>query len=516
VPTFLLDTLKQIGAIWKRLSAPSRVAVAATLVLAVGGLLVVTFWARTPSFVVLESDLDSARAGRIATALEDLGVPYETRDRGMTILVPSRDVARARLKLGGQGLLFTGDAPEEEDASPWMGPEERQAKRVRRLQTDITRAVQSFRGVEQAKVILSPGKDSTYRGFVRPPKASIIVWPADGRQLGPQQVEGIVRTATNAVTGLTEENVSVVSGDGRVLTRRKGSPGNLVADDTMAVREAHERALEEKAGTILDGAFGPGSYRVAVTVQMSFDTTTTTETEYFDDRKVVSKETSTKESAPTGGGAVGGDPSRGADAKLGASLPPTKKEMRERDYLVPQKETTETRNTPKVIRVTAGISVDQERCSEEDQRKLKPILARALGIQRQDPSAPGGDPYPDLEISRIPFVVPERPEGAAESAGFDVQGILDIAQYAAAGLAGLGLLLFFRSAFKGRGKSDVPGDDRVALDLTIGDEDEEPAETVNPKVRERLKIKNEIARAIERDPRGVSKLIEMWLHEESA
>jgi flagellar biosynthesis/type III secretory pathway M-ring protein FliF/YscJ len=112
--------------------------------------------------------------------------------------------------------------------------------------------------------------------------------------------------------------------------------------------------------------------------------------------------------------------------------------------------------------------------------------------------------------------VPERPEGAAESAGFDVQGILDIAQYAAAGLAGLGLLLFFRSAFKGRGKSDVPATTGSRLDLTIGDEDEEPAETVNPKVRERLKIKNEIARAIERDPRGVSKLIEMWLHEESA
>jgi flagellar biosynthesis/type III secretory pathway M-ring protein FliF/YscJ len=175
VPTFLLDTLKQIGAIWKRLSAPSRVAVAATLVLAVGGLLVVTFWARTPSFVVLESDLDSARAGRIATALEDLGVPYETRDRGMTILVPSRDVARARLKLGGQGLLFTGDAPEEEDASPWMGPEERQAKRVRRLQTDITRAVQSFRGVEQAKVILSPARTPPTAGSCghrRPPSSS--------------------------------------------------------------------------------------------------------------------------------------------------------------------------------------------------------------------------------------------------------------------------------------------------------------------------------------------------------
>jgi flagellar M-ring protein FliF len=504
VPGLLKTTLEQIGGIWRRLGAPSRVAVVTTLLLAIGGLLAVSLWARSPSYVILESGLDTGRASRIVDALQDLGVEYQTRDRSTTILVPSQDLSRARLKLAGQGLIVAGDPPEEEKDSPFLPPEERRARQVRALSQEIARAIQGLEGIERAKVLLSPGRESPFSRTSRPPTCSIIVQPESGRTIASWQVEGIVRTATNAVTGLTAENVSVVSGDGRPLTKAANRMGAAVSDDALLEREMD---LEDKVRKILDGIVGPGRFRIGITLLMNFDVTKRRTTEYDEAKKVLERETSKKTSTPTPE-AAGGTPGAGSDSALaGPVSPPAKTEDRERTYKVPMTEVEEVKSTPQIVRITAGITIDKDALDETAKAGLEGVLKSALGIDETR-----GD---SLTLDVMDFAEIEMPPDVAPGGRLDLSQILDIAQYAAAGLAGLGLLLFFRGAFRGRKKGEAPARTGTRLDLTVGDEPAEE-EAISPKRLERQRIKHEIARAIDRDPRGVAKLIEMWLHEEGA
>jgi len=84
----------------------------------------------------------------------------------------------------------------------------------------------------------------------------------------------------------------------------------------------------------------------------------------------------------------------------------------------------------------------------------------------------------------------------------------------AAGLAGLGLLLFFRSSMRAVG-TRLPAPQTTGLDLTVGGEPQEEL-VVNPRLEERNRLKLEISRAIEQDPRAVAKLVEMWLTEDES
>jgi flagellar M-ring protein FliF len=506
VPTFLIEMLSQMAAIWRRMSSSSRVAVVATLLLAVGGLFAVTFWARTPSLVVLESDLRTVQASKIVDALGDFNIPYETRDRGTTVLVPAGDLSRARLKLAGLGLMIAQETEASEEASPWLGNAEREALRIRKIQSELGRAIQAFKGLERVKVIISPGKDSPYESVSRPPSASIIVAPSMGHTISARQIQGIVDTAVHAVTGLTPENVSVVDGEGRPMTRRRGKPGSMTADEGLGIRRARELELEDKARTHLDRTVGLGHYSVAVTMDMSFDTMETMKKTYDPDGVVVSHETSMKRTTPVArspGGVIG----TGADGLGGGSAAsPAKEEEKEKTNLVPETVTTESRVTPEVKKITVGITINALKF-EGETKDLEQTLRDALGIDEARGDA--------LTLTKATFATIDLPPAPEKPGPLSMDNIVKFGQIAAAGLVGLGLLLFFKGAFKRTGGASVPVRTGTHLDLTVGDE-EEPEASVSPKVLERQKIKKEIARSIDRDPRGVAKLLEMWLHEESA
>jgi flagellar biosynthesis/type III secretory pathway M-ring protein FliF/YscJ len=155
-----------------------------------------------------------------------------------------------------------------------------------------------------------------------------------------------------------------------------------------------------------------------------------------------------------------------------------------------------------VQRVTAGITYDRE-SYPGDAASLAAALVKALGIENAE----------DLTLTPVDFAEIEAPPAEEEPGMLSLGNVFAVAKYAAAGLAGLGLLLFFRGAFRGRPSRDLPALSGANLDLTVGDQEDE--ERVNPKVIQRQRLKKEIARAIDQDPRGVARLVEMWLQEES-
>ena len=62
------------------------------------------FWARTPDYRTLYSNISDEDGGAIVAQLAQMNVPYRFQEHGGAIMVPADHVYEARLKLAQQGL----------------------------------------------------------------------------------------------------------------------------------------------------------------------------------------------------------------------------------------------------------------------------------------------------------------------------------------------------------------------------------------------------------------------------
>ena len=100
VDTFL-HTLRNLG--------PMRLAVMGAVVLGlVAFFIYLTTRLATPQMALLFGDLDPADASRIGTHLQGQNIPFETRQNGTEVHVPSGQVASLRISLAEQGLPSGG------------------------------------------------------------------------------------------------------------------------------------------------------------------------------------------------------------------------------------------------------------------------------------------------------------------------------------------------------------------------------------------------------------------------
>ena len=68
-------------------------------------------WAGVPSYVTLYRDLELSGAGSITDDLTKNAISYRFEDGGTTVMVPSADVARARVVLAKDGSARSTAGP---------------------------------------------------------------------------------------------------------------------------------------------------------------------------------------------------------------------------------------------------------------------------------------------------------------------------------------------------------------------------------------------------------------------
>lgn len=176
-------------------------------------------WFRT-SYSVLFANLRPADAATIVAELEHSHVDYRLSDGGRTILVPAGAVDSTRLHIAGQDLPLQGTVGFELFNSSSIGLTEF-AQRInlqRALQGELARTIMSIEGVESARVHLSLGEQSIFRGDRRPPRASVAVRTQVGRRLNANAVRGIQRLVAGAVPELEPGNVAVLNDRGVLVS----------------------------------------------------------------------------------------------------------------------------------------------------------------------------------------------------------------------------------------------------------------------------------------------------------
>ena len=172
------------------------------------------------TYAVLVADARPMEAAAIVAELEEQGIPYQLRDRGQTILVPTARAAGAHLMIAGAETLSAGAPGLEIFEESNMGLTEfaQRVRYQRAITGEMVRTILMMDNISDVRVHVAMPENGLFRGEDNAANAAIWVATQNGVALDSASVEGIRRLAVAAVPDLRVENVAVLDSGGSILT----------------------------------------------------------------------------------------------------------------------------------------------------------------------------------------------------------------------------------------------------------------------------------------------------------
>ncbi|SFP65395.1 flagellar basal-body MS-ring/collar protein FliF [Tranquillimonas alkanivorans] len=259
----ILDNLKSLG-------RTRLIALGATGVGLVAALLFGLNAVMAPSYAPLYSELSPAGAADIVSTLEQAGFAVDVSPDGTTVSVPRTDLARARMSLAERGLPDQGVPGWElfDNASGLgMNTFMQRVNRLRALEGELARSIQTIDGVDAARVhLVLPEREAFSRD--RPePSASVIVRGRARHAISRRQGQAIRALVASAVPEMSPGRVTVLSATGETIL---AEDGDGTSDITLqSVRASIEERMARNVSQILTARVGAGNARVQVSVDLT-------------------------------------------------------------------------------------------------------------------------------------------------------------------------------------------------------------------------------------------------------
>lgn len=237
------------------------------------------FWAKSPDYRVLYSNISEEDGGAIVSQLAQMNVPYRFQEHGGAIMVPADRVYEARLKLAPQGLPKGGQVGFEllDQEKFGLSQFNEQINYQRALEGELARTIEKLGPVRSARVHLAMPKQTLFVREQKSPSASVTLSLNQGRSLDAGQVNAISWLISSAVPGLNADNVTLVDQNGNLLTQR----------GTQAVQTSHlkyisdiEADYRQRIQAILAPVVGAANVKTQVTAQVDFTTHEQTAEQY--------------------------------------------------------------------------------------------------------------------------------------------------------------------------------------------------------------------------------------------
>ncbi len=424
------------------------------------GLLALAFllnsWAGRTEFVTLYTNLDSADSGEIVEQLRSQGIAYELAASGSTIRVPAGQADELRVDFATQGLPQGGQVGFEIfEGNSFTATDFVQRLNFQRgLQGELSRTIETFPQVQQARVHLVLPEKSLFVADQSPATASVVVALRPGRSLELSEVNGIAHLVSGAVEGLSKEHITVLDQSGTILydgQQMASTDGLGLSGTQLTMQQDYERRLEADVQSMLDRALGPARSAVTVSAVLNFNTVETQRETYSSPADGTPRSSSTVQESYTTGeldaagqipGALTNVP--GANANLptvetetttgeGTSYSRTETTS---NFEVDKTTVYEVEAPGRVERLSVSLLLD-ETVTEAQAVALQDTVAAAVGINLDR-----GD---QVVVSRLPF---DRTSLAEAQEAFAAEAAMDQwFGYARMGLPVLMLLvgfIFFR------------------------------------------------------------------------
>ncbi|BCH30956.1 flagellar M-ring protein [Mesorhizobium sp. L-8-10] len=280
------EQLKQIVANLRELG-PKRLAIAGlvvALVLVVLG--IGSFYLNRPAYETLYVGLERSDVNQIGMILGESGVSFDVGSDGTSVLVPTGMTAQARMLLAEKGLPSSTNAGYElfdNVGSLGLTSFMQEVTRVRALEGEIARTIQSIAGIKAARVHIVVSERANFRRDEQEPSASVVI-----RYSGIDATKtamSIRHLVAAAVPGLAADKVTVLDSNGSLLAAGD-DPANTTLTRTIGVERTIESQIEDNIHRALAPYLGSENLRTSVRADVNTDSRQIEETIFDPESRV--------------------------------------------------------------------------------------------------------------------------------------------------------------------------------------------------------------------------------------
>jgi flagellar M-ring protein FliF len=348
--------------------------------------------------------------------LGEAGIGFDVASDGTTIMVPTGKTATARMLLAEKGLPTSTNAGYElfdNVGSLCLTTFMQQVTRVRALEGEIARTIQSIGGIRAARVHIVMAERANFRRDEQQPSASVVI-----RATGPdvmKSAQSIRHLVAAAVPGLSTEKVTVLDSTGTLLAAGD-DPVNSGASRSMGVERSVEAQIEENIRRALAPYLGPDNFRASVKADVNTDSRQTEETIFDPESRVErsvqvvrANENANRRSAAAPATVEQNLP----EADLAPAEGPQTSEQSERkeettNYELNSKRIATVSNGYTMQRMSIAVVVNQQRLAEILGKEATPEMyeQRVAEIQKVVASATGFDQTRGdiINVSSVEFI----------------------------------------------------------------------------------------------------------------
>ena len=375
------DFLQQLRNFYEGLDPSRRRVLGGVLVLAAAFIIGVGVWASQPQQVTLTRIGSGDDLSAMTQALSRSGISWSLGTDGQTIQVSAVDEIAARKAMSAEGILIGLEGIEK--LEPWATPFKEQMYKQLMLQNELVRSINGIDGISASKVHLNlPARSEFLRDEVRA-TASVTIRPDAGGTVSRDTARSIARLVSNAVNGMTAEDVTVIDvSDGRTVWG-----GETASEDQDLNRLTARREIEmsESVRTVLGRMLGtPDALSVSVSVELETSSVQSTvqaidpKTSTPAEERLSTQVNGTTQQAPVGvPGTDANLPERTNGTQSGTSG--SKSETQATTYDYTRTTTTTTKPAGSIRRVSASVMINSD--------AVQAIIARAAADGNVDPAA---------------------------------------------------------------------------------------------------------------------------------
>lgn len=275
----LWNNIRELGT--RRLAALGLVGLTVLLVVGVGA-----YFLSKPEREALYVDLSREDVSRIGGALKDAGIDFDVSSDGTSVLVAHTDTSRARMLLAEKGLPQNTNSGYElfnELGSFGLTSFMQEITRVRALEGELARTIQSMQGIKAARVHIVLPERGSFRRDQQVATASVVI--RTERANDANDAQAIRHLVAAAIPGMKLDSVTVLNTEGTVLA--SGDDGDNAASGKLAnLQDRVNGEIEANIRRTLTPYLGLNNFEISVASTLDTDKTRTSETIYDPNSRV--------------------------------------------------------------------------------------------------------------------------------------------------------------------------------------------------------------------------------------
>tara|TARA_R110002020_G_scaffold65144_2_gene172187 strand:- start:8171 stop:9859 length:1689 start_codon:yes stop_codon:yes gene_type:complete len=358
-----------------------------------------------PTRETLYIGLTGEDVNQISLVLAEANIDFATGTDGTSVTVPAGMTGRARMLLAERGLPSSNTAGYElfdQVGSLGLTSFMQEITRVRALEGEIARTVQSINGISAARVHIVMADRGNFRRGDQRPSASVMV--RTGNNLAPRTADSIRHLVAASVPGLNVDEVTVLDATGKLLAAGDDF-SNSSLNKSLSIVQLVQNEVEANIEKALSPFLGIENFRASVSAEVNTDSQQIQETIYDPESRVerstrVTRENQKSNQSSTDAPATVQQNIPDQQPGAGESAGPQSSELAERkeeqtNFEINSKTVSTVRNSYNVEGLSIAVVVNKERITamlggtptpeqiDSYIAELEKIVATAAGVDTE-------------------------------------------------------------------------------------------------------------------------------------